>query len=372
MVRAVVRSILLSASVAFLASPAQAQWGGWGGWGGSSTLAEGYGRGLGVAAAGAGQYNVDTAQARSINANTAMQVNEYMYQVNKRNAQEYYARSKATQQKQSATGEEIHRRLHDNPSEADIHRGDALNVVLDDLTSPLVVGNSIQKATQEIPSQLVKNIVFSYTPNMIAISLEDLTAKAAPEVLLTSPAFETERDAVREAVAQARKEARAGGPISPESLAKCQTAVKALQARVAATLPQGSPDRKASDNFLKALFGLTNMLKTPAIETFLKDLNKIPTTTLGHLIGFMHTFNLRFGVADTPPQRAAYDQLFPMLVALRNDVQAPESNPYAQQGSLGNPQAISRYFSAGDPGAAGAAPQPKAGAAPPPPPPAQP
>jgi hypothetical protein len=354
-----------------MASPAQAQWGGWGGWGGSSTLAEGYGRGFGVAAAGAGQYNVDTAQARSINANTAMQVNQYMYEVNKQNAKEYYARSRQKQQEQSATGVEIYQRLRDNPSTADVHSGDALNVVMDDLTSPMVLGNTIQHASQQIPSELVKNIVFAYTPNMIAISLEDLTAKGAPDVLKTSPAFETERKAVRAAVAQARKEAQAGGPITPETLATCQNAVKALQARVAAALPQGSPDRKASDNFLKALFGLTKMLETPGIETFLKDLNKIPTTTLGHLIGFMHTFNLRFGVADAPAQQAAYDQLFPMLVALRSDVQAPESNPYAQQGSLGNPQAISRYFS-GAPQSNGAAPQPKPGAAPPPPPPGQP
>ena len=34
---------------------------------------------MGVYAAGAGAYNVQTAQARSINANTAMRYNEYMY-----------------------------------------------------------------------------------------------------------------------------------------------------------------------------------------------------------------------------------------------------------------------------------------------------
>ena len=37
-------------------------------------------RGMGVYAAGAGMYNEQTAQARSINANTTMRYNEYMYQ----------------------------------------------------------------------------------------------------------------------------------------------------------------------------------------------------------------------------------------------------------------------------------------------------
>ena len=61
MIRVVMRATLMSAAVAMLAGPAQAQYGGWGGWGGSSTLAEGYGRGMGVTAAGAGQYNEQTA-----------------------------------------------------------------------------------------------------------------------------------------------------------------------------------------------------------------------------------------------------------------------------------------------------------------------
>ena len=53
---------------------------GWGGWGGGAHTAGGdQARGMGVFAAGAGTYNLNTAQARSINANTAMQWNQYIY-----------------------------------------------------------------------------------------------------------------------------------------------------------------------------------------------------------------------------------------------------------------------------------------------------
>ena len=62
--------------------------------------------GAGVAAAGAGSYNQQTAVARSINANTAMQVNQYMYEVNKNNAKYYYARSANKQKEASSTGED--------------------------------------------------------------------------------------------------------------------------------------------------------------------------------------------------------------------------------------------------------------------------
>ncbi len=34
----------------------------------------------------------------------------------------------------------------------------------------------------------------------------------------------------------------------------------------------------------------------------------------------MHTYNLRFGRATTPDQRAVYEQLYPMVDALRDKV----------------------------------------------------
>jgi hypothetical protein len=378
MAHSIARATLSIALFAFLAGPVHAQYrypggyGGWGGWGGASTLQEGAARGMGVYAAGAGAYNEQTAQARSINANTAMQMNEYMYQVNQRNAKEYYSRSKATQKEESATGEEIYRRLHDNPSTHDVHTGDALNVVLDELTNPMVLSKAIPSATQSIDSRLVKNIDFEYAANMIAISLEDLSAKGAPDVLLTSPDYKTERDALRAMVAKARKEASGGGQISPETLASCREAIKALQVKVSEVLPQGSRDRNEADNYLKALYGLTKMLQTPSVEKFLKGLDKVPTTTLGHLISFMHSFNLRFGVAKTPEQEAAYDQLFPMLVQLRNQLQAPESNPYAPQASQADPKRASAYFSGMSYGHFGPQPDPHTGVAPAPPQPGRP
>ena len=140
MVRFMGRALLLGLVLSISAVSAQAQYGrygGWGGWGGGVGTAQGsMMRGAGVAAAGAGAYNEQTAVARSINANTAMQVNQYMYEVNKTNAKYYYTRSANKQKEASSTGEAIYKRLHDNPAGHDIHTGDALNVVLDELTNP--------------------------------------------------------------------------------------------------------------------------------------------------------------------------------------------------------------------------------------------
>jgi hypothetical protein len=357
------RGLLLALFLSISVIPARAQYyGGWGGWGGGVGTAQGsIARGAGVAAAGAGYYNETTAVARSINANTAMQVNEYMYEVNKNNAAHFYARSAAKQKEASSTGEAIYQRLHDNPSGHDIHTGDALNVVLDELTNPKVYSAVLATATRPIDTQLVKNIEFQYAANMIAISLADLSARGVPDYLLTTADYAPDRAAIKELVAKARKETEDGGQVSAETLANCRAAIKALKDKVDVNLPQTAPNRLEADNFLKGLYGLTKMLATPSVAEYLQGLNKLDTTTLGHLISFMHTFNLRFGAAKTPIQEQTYDQLYPLLVAVRDQAKAPSANPYAASSGSQSPKAVSAYFSQMQY-------DPKHGVVPPPPP----
>ena len=235
--------------------PGVSRYGGWGGWGGGVGTAQGsMMRGAGVAAAGAGAYNQQTAVARSINANTAMQVNQYMYEVNKTNAKYYYTRSANRQKEESSTGEAIYKRLHDNPSSYDIHTGDALNVVLDELTNPAVYTQVITGATRPIDSQLVKNIEFEYAANMIAISLADFSARGVPDYLMTTDEFAPDRATIKELAGKVRSEIQSQGQASPETLAKARVAINALKTKADELLPQGSPNRLEVDNYLKALY----------------------------------------------------------------------------------------------------------------------
>ncbi len=365
MVRFMRRALFLGLILSISAVSAQAQYGrygGWGGWGGgASTLQGSEMRGAGVAAAGAGAYNQQTAVARSINANTAMQVNQYMYEVNKTNAKYYYTRSANKQKEESSTGEAIYKRLHDNPSGYDIHTGDALNVVLDELTNPAVYTQVITGATRPIDSMLVKNIEFQYAANMIAISLADFSKRGVPDYLLTTPDFAPDRAALKELAAKVRSEIDSSGQASAETLANCRVAINALKAKVDSLLPQGTPNRLEADNYLKALYGLTKMLETPSVDQFLTGLKKGDNTTIGHLIAFMHTFNLRFGAAKTPIQEQTYDQLYPLLVAVRDQGKVPSANPFTTSSAAQDPKAFSSYFS-------GMQYDPKHGVVPPPPP----
>src|SRR3954452_7679233 len=117
------RSMLLAVVFAVSGTSAHAQYyrypagyGGGGGWGGGGSTVQGsIASGMGNYAAGAGAYNVQTAQARSMNSQTAMQWNDYMYAVNKRNAASEMARMKRRQQNVNETADATYKRLHDNP-----------------------------------------------------------------------------------------------------------------------------------------------------------------------------------------------------------------------------------------------------------------
>ena len=64
------------------------------------------------------------------------------------------------------------------------------------------------------------------------------------------------------------------------------------------------------------------MLEKPNIGPALIELRKIQDTMIGNLLGFMHFYNLRFGPAKTVPEKRAYQQLFAILDATRDQVLA--------------------------------------------------
>lgn len=348
------RYLSLTALVLTVASltgtSAQAQYGyggygGWGGWGGSSTVGGDMARGMGVFAAGAGMYNEQTAQARSMNANTAMRMNEYLYQSQMVSTRKYHQELAERRKRTNASADAIYQRLHDNPEPADIRSGDALNVVLDELNNPHVYLRTAKLASKPIQSRMVKSIPFQYAVKAITISLSELNKRGVPDELAQNPAFETERQAVRDVFAQVKKESDTASQVSIETLRKARTAITALKNKVDATLAADAPGRTASDNFLKALYGLSKMLETPDVARYLKELDTMSTTTLGELLGFMNSFNLRFGHADTPDQQTTYTQLYPMLVALRDQVGPEDSGAANRAAGVPDPKSGTEFFS---------------------------
>ena len=54
-------------------------------------------------------------------------------------------------------------------------------------------------------------------------------------------------------------------------------------------------------NYLKGLAGLSRMLERPNVEAVLSELEKIENTTVGNLVAFMHSYNLRFAAGHDRP-----------------------------------------------------------------------
>ncbi|WP_165249439.1 hypothetical protein [Paludisphaera soli] len=309
---------------------ARAQWGfpggfgdwGWGGWGGGSTVAGDQAMGLGAFAQGAGFYNKQTAIADSINPDTVMRWNEYVFQSQRAANQARMQRMTQQRENTNLQLDQIRDRLRNNPEPRDVTQGDALNVALDEINDPRVYARSLKAAQVRIGADVIRDIPFRYNAAAITLGLHQFATGARPAPLL-KPEFAADFEAIRaldeKLLAQIEKDDAPDAATVRELL----RAIYHAEDTAVATLPPNSIELKQADRYLKALHGLVVMLKAPDIQSFVEGVGKRPDATLGDLLRFMNAFNLRFGVASTPRQRDVYGVLYRQLVQLRDEVNPP-------------------------------------------------
>ncbi len=306
---------------------AEAQWGyGWGsyggyaGGGGGQTVQGDMARGMGVLAAGAGQYNQQTAVARSINADTAMRWNQYVYQSQLEANRRYQQKMARKRYGNEVAREKIADRLRNDPEPRDIDSGDALNVAYDEINDPRVYSRALKAATAKIGGQAIRDIPFQYAAAAISTSIHQVTTKGSAPAALKTPEFADERSALQALGASIREKTDAGESPNPADLSKALTLIDAAEARVVKVYPANSRERTDATKYLKSLRGLLRMMQGPALDFLLAGAENRPEATLGQLLMFMQAYNLRFGPATTPRQREVYAMLYPKLVALRAEV----------------------------------------------------
>ena len=71
-------------------------------------------------------------------------------------------------------------------------------------------------------------------------------------------------------------------------------------------------------DYFTVMASLSRLLNDPNMQAFLKQLETGQERTVGDLIVFMNTHNLRFGPATTEHQAAIYAGLLPVLTAIRD------------------------------------------------------
>jgi hypothetical protein len=336
MVRQVRFALALASAVAVVGvSEARAQFGygyypygygsyGWGGWGGQ-TVQGNIARGLGAYNVGAGIYNEDTAVANSINTDTVMRWNEYLFQSQDLANQREHLRMAQREKRDAASGDYIHQRLLKNPSPEDIGSGNALNALLHQVTDPSIHSSVLRMGTDKIPGKVVRAIPFVHASEAVSISLDQLTAEAGWPFALRGEGFAAERKAYSDAIDKALKEDEQGD-LSPDTLKHVRDTLATLRTKLKANPPADKIQLAEADSYLRTLLGMSRMLEKPDVEKIVAELDQTKDTTLGHLLGFMQSFNLQFGKAVTPEQRAAYENLYPLVAGFRDRVVKPDDD----------------------------------------------
>jgi len=317
------------------AGTSNAQYGGWGGWGGwgASTPMQGIGYGMGAMAMGAGQYNLDSSMARSMNVDTNLRISQAMWQ------QQHYLnwtnllRRERTAQNTVKSVEGIKKRIHENPNESDIKSGEALNAILEDVTDPKKVHPS-QMRLSRIPldPDMVKNLPLFYASEAIAFTISGMVGEAEIPFLLKSKVYDKEREALSNAIKHAER-VDLEGNLTPDDLKAVDKAVADLEAKFQDNAKFDDTGYKEAKAAISAVKKLSKMLSKPNFEEILQALDQAkknnvePTVT--DLIGFMKHFNLRFGASKTAKQAQALQDLFPKMDQIRDEVlaQTKEANP---------------------------------------------
>lgn len=306
---------------------ARAQWGwefggwGWGGWGGVASPESAELHSAGFFAMGAGIYNLNTAQANAIDAQTAMKWNDYVAQITHESARLYAERRDQRLARNRALYNARQQQLRDNPGRVDVENGNALNVAVEDLSDPRLGRSALRAANIPVSASLIAAVPFVYASERITLMLDDLRASVRWPEVFDDSRFAEDRKAFDDLVARIRGEANAGD-VSPRLMREARGFVQGLRTKLDAA-PLKDPDhQKQAQGFLTACTSLLGLLEKPNIRPALVELKKVQDTRVGNLLGFMHAYNLRFGAATTPGQRQAYNELFGILDRTRDQILA--------------------------------------------------
>lgn len=288
-------------------------------------------RGEGVFLVGAGSYLFNEARATAINVNTAIQLNEYMYnvakhenQVNAQHRAQVIARNRENYGK-------ILDRIRNSPEEKDVLRGDALNMLRQDLMSP---GNEssvrVTRLPLPLPGDTIRVIPFAFNQEGTTFSMRRLVAKGKWPLGFRGSQFDRERRQYELAVDHALDQLNEGkGRLSRPSVDAVARAVAELSAKLDQVIPP-SRDKVYLDAraFLKRLETIAALLKSQKIEQILCEIDTYAGTTVYDLLQFMQRNELKFGVPDEiGDEKELYPRLYAALIAQRDGAAIPAGGP---------------------------------------------
>ena len=325
------------------AGTVRAQGWGWEGWGGWTNTPEGaFAQGMGHYYTGAGIFNEKTAIADSINADTLMRWNDYIFQANQEAASRYVARRRENSTNNRDQNNAIITRIRDNPTSRDIEMGDALNAAVNQLSDPRISSSALKIATAPIDASVIQDIPFRNAGAGVTIVLSRIKAVTKWPAALEGDRFADQKRDFEAIVDKAIREDEEG-EVSSNTLKAGHDLANVLRAKLAAEPLEEAKAREDATRFVKTFAGLVRLLENPDTTDALNQLRQVKTTPLSNLIAFMEIYNLRFGQATTPRQRLIYRELFTTIDAVRDRV-VNEAKLDETPATLANPNPVFDFF----------------------------
>jgi hypothetical protein len=297
------------------AVPASAQRGGFVGAG--STPQGDILRGAGIYYDGLGRYNLNSAIGRSIDTDTMIRWNEYVYSSLKQMNREAAERLARERYRNKVNYEAIRQRIRDNPTRIDLMSGDALNFLLEEFSDPKVDPSAMRLSNVPLPGPTIRMIPFQYGQLGGVISMRILTVRDGWPLPLRGDDFALEREAYGKAV-DVVLEQDLKNKLTLEAVKAVQQAVQRIKDKAMRTVPETDRISYAQvQSFLKDLAKEAELLQTPLVGDVLAGIEKYPGTTVADLLAFMQRYNLRFSPAGSPAERELYQNLYPALIRQR-------------------------------------------------------
>ncbi|MHC5541480.1 hypothetical protein ACYOEI_24940 [Singulisphaera rosea] len=280
--------------------------------GGGSTAQGDILRGQGIFLQGAGSFLYNAAVADSINVDTSIRLNEYIWNVAKNENRENAIHRAEKAARQLENYEEILKRIRENPTDNDLEKGDALNDVMTQLLSPQIADSAFRILPVDLPGEMIREIPFFYGPKDATFSMRRLANKGknAWPVGFRDAAFARERRQYERALDDALDQ-QLDGKLSHNAILQVELAVKELSLKLDEVNP---PSRDKvyleAKNYLKTLTDAKENFKIHDIEKMLGEIDRYSGTKVHDLMVFMQKYNLRFGVAAIGAEREMYPKLY--------------------------------------------------------------
>jgi hypothetical protein len=306
------------------AQPSRAQFG----YGGAATIEGDYLRGLGVAAWGMGQYNLNTAQADSILTDTFIRWNDYLADVAKKQTREYVGRILADANKRKEFYKQRRQLILDSPESLDVLNGNALNRVLEELLNIDLGGSAARTGhfAVQVPVDAIRQTPFKVGEKGKEFSMDRLLLKGKRvwAVALQDDQFDIVKKQYAKALDKALEQAIDGRMQIP-TIDKLDDKADDLFVKLNEVFPPSDDIRYIeAKQKLAELKSNVELLKITQIERAIGEIDQYSGTTVQDLGRFMMSHGLRFGAAKSPEEKARYPALYAALREQLDKLKTPE------------------------------------------------